>query len=83
MKRFFLSFWLFLMAVMVVAQDSIPGGDTPTGDDTNWVVVIIGAVIAVAEIVMRSVPKESLKGLIGLLIDVLKNISDYLNNKGK
>lgn len=72
-----------MMGLLVMAQDTIPGGDPPAVDDTNWIVVIIGAVIAVAEIVARSVPKESVKGLIGLVIDILKNVSDYLNNKEK
>ena len=56
-------------------------GDVP-GDETNWPVVIIGIVITIIEIVMRTIPNIKVTGIIGLVINLLKSISDYLN-RGK
>ena len=46
---------------------------------TEWIILIIG----IAEIVLRAVPNERTKGIIGYAIDALKVISDFFNRRGK
>lgn len=43
----------------------------------EWVVLVTG----IAEVVLRVVPNEKTKGIIGYAIDALKVISDFLNRK--
>ena len=43
----------------------------------------IGLVVVVAEVVLRAIPNEKAKGIIGYGIDVLKVISDFLNRREK
>lgn len=43
----------------------------------------IGLVVVVAEVVLRAVPNEKAKGIIGYAIDALKVISDFLNRREK
>ena len=43
----------------------------------------IGLVVVVAEVVLRAIPNERAKGIIGYGIDVLKVISDFLNRRGE
>lgn len=77
-KRVFVRIYfliLLLIPFVVFAQ-------TDSGDETNWVGVIIGALIAVAEIVLRAIPNPKFTGIIGLVINLLKVVSDWLNNKG-
>ena len=72
--------WAFLMMfilspIYLFAQD---GGV----DEINWPVWIIGIIVTVAEVVLRTIPNPKITGIIGLVINILKVISDYLNNKG-
>ena len=46
------------------------------------VVEWIGLVVIVAEVILRAIPDEKAKGIIGYGIDVLKVISDFLNRRG-
>ena len=46
------------------------------------VVEWIGLVALIAEVVLRAIPDERAKGIIGYGIDVLKVISDFLNRRG-
>ena len=43
----------------------------------EWIVLITG----IAEVVLRVIPNEKAKGIIGYGIDILKVISDFLNRK--
>ena len=45
----------------------------------EWSVLVTG----VAEVVLRAVPDERAKGILGYAIDALKVISDFLNRRGK
>jgi len=47
----------------------------------NWTMIIAGA-IGLIDLIARIYPNEKLKGILGFVIDVLKRLSDYLNNKG-
>ena len=42
----------------------------------------IGLIIAISEPIFRLIPNKKYNGLIGVIIDVLKKLSDYLN-RGK
>ncbi len=69
---------IVFMLLIFVSYAAMAQGDVP-GDETNWPVVIIGIVITIIEIVMRTIPNQKFTGIIGLVINLLKNISDYLN----
>ena len=43
----------------------------------------ISLVVIIAEVVLRAVPNEKAKGIIGYAIDALKVISDFLNRREK
>ena len=43
----------------------------------------IGLFVLVAEVVLRAIPNEKAKGIIGYGIDVLKVVSDFLNRREK
>ncbi|MHA2182224.1 MAG: hypothetical protein ACXAAH_12465 [Promethearchaeota archaeon] len=73
-------FNLFMFALFMFAFVPVFAQVEPT-EPTNWVVIIIGAVIAVIEIIMRAIPNPKTTGIIGLIINLLKQVSDYLNNK--
>lgn len=45
---------------------------------TLW---IIGLIIGISEVVLRAIPDEKIKGIIGYAIEGLKFISDYFNRK--
>jgi hypothetical protein len=47
------------------------------------VVEWISLFVLVSEVVLRAIPNEKAKGLIGYGIDVLKVISDFLNRREK
>lgn len=70
---------LSLLFIAITAQAQT----TEAADETNWPVLIIGIVITVVEIVARAVPNPKITGLIGLAVNLLKNISDYLNRGDK
>ena len=42
----------------------------------------IGLIIAISEPILRLIPNKKYNGLIGMIIDVLKKLSDHLN-RGK
>ena len=43
----------------------------------------ISLAVVIAEVVLRAVPDERAKGIIGYAIDALKVISDFLNRREK
>ena len=47
------------------------------------VVEWIGLVVVIAEVVLRAIPNEKAKGIIGYVIDALKVVSDFLNRREK
>ena len=71
-----LMFLVFMIALPVMAQGEIPV------EDPNWVIIIITAVIAVIEVIGRAIPGK-FNGIIGLIVDLLKYVSDYLNREEK
>ena len=75
------AYYIVFLLMMFVSVAAMAQGDVP-GDETNWPVVIIGIVITIIEIVMRTIPNTKVTGIIGLVINLLKSISDYLN-RGK
>lgn len=75
MKKLFALWYMnFLFIGALFAQ-------TETVDEVNWPVIIILIVIAGAEIVLRAIPGAKWTGLLGLVINLLKFLSDWLNNK--
>ena len=72
---------MLLGMLLLFAAPQLFAQGVQTGD-TNWPVTIIGIIIVVVEIVARSIDNPKVTGVIGLVINVLKNISDYLN-RGK
>ncbi len=74
-KLLVLSFLMILFIGSLFAQ-----GEAPV-EETNWVLIIIAGVIAVIEIIGRAIPNKNVTGILGLIINLLKQISDYLNNK--
>ena len=82
MKKFLgLLVALFFVAIWAAtgqAIEEVPAEST----GVDWV-VIIGVAVGVIEIVARAIPNPKWTGLIGLLINVLKDVSEWLNNKGK
>ena len=75
-KAFLLVFMLMFIPLLVFAQ-----GIGESGDETNWAIIIILIIIAGAEIILRAIPGAKWTGLLGLVINLLKFLSDWLNNK--
>jgi hypothetical protein len=80
MKNYLLSvlcLFALLLPVSVFAQD-----DSPIPPNVGeWLPYIIAIIVAVFDVVARLIPKGSWKGIVGLIIDVLKWVSDTLNRK--
>lgn len=73
---------LFLILLILVTPALVLAGDGEGISGWNWTMIIAGA-IGLIDLLARIYPNEKLKGILGFVIDVLKNLSDYLNNKGK
>ena len=56
-------------------------GEVVVEDNTNWALLIITGLVALAEVGLRAFPNKNITGIIGLIINLLKVASDYLNNK--
>ncbi len=50
-------------------------------ENTELTLWIIGLVIGLSEIVLRAIPNEKVKGIIGYAVEGLNFISDYFNRK--
>ncbi|MCH7826990.1 MAG: hypothetical protein IIC75_03280 [Bacteroidetes bacterium] len=74
-KAFSLAFMLMFISMSLCAQGGV------SVDETNWPVIIILIVIAGAEIILRAIPGAKWTGVLGLVINLLKFLSDWLNNK--
>jgi len=74
---------LLLSFLMIGFAGSLFAQGVGVVDETNWALLIITILIAVAEVVFRAVPDKKFTGPIGLLINLLKVASDYLNNKSE
>jgi len=77
MKNVFQKLMLFGMLLLFAAPQVFAQGVETS--ETNWPVVIIGAIIIVVEVIARSIDNPKVTGLVGLAVNLLKNISDYLN----
>jgi len=69
----------FLMACLCSGMLFAQGVEL--AEETNWPLIIIAGIIALAEVALRAFPDKNFTGLIGLIINLLKLGSDYLNNK--
>ena len=69
------------MLMMFVSMSVFAQGVGVEGDETNWAVIVILSLVAIAEIVLRAIPGAKWTGLLGLVINLLKFLSDWLNNK--
>lgn len=79
MKNFLASLMTLLVFLMipllVFGQVDVPAEEVPLA------VIIIGVIVAGAEVVLRLIPKKSWTGILGLIINVLKMASDWLNRE--
>ena len=77
MKKLFALWYMNLLFVGALFAQ------TKTVDEVNWPVIVILILVAGAEIVMRAIPGAKWTGVLGLVINLLKFLSDWLNNKGE
>ena len=72
---------LFMMAlflpVMLLAQDGEPG------EPVDIWVTVIAVLVILQEVVLRIWPNKNYNGLIGIIVNAIKWISDFLNRDKK
>lgn len=72
MKKVLLILFVFAsMPVMAQAEAT----------EIDWPILVAGIVLAVLEVAGRAIPDPKWNGPIGLLINLVKLVSDYLNRK--
>ena len=74
---------LLLSLLMIGFAGSLFAQGEVVANTINWPLLIIMGLIAVAEVALRAFPDKNFTGLIGLVINLLKQGSDYLNNKSE
>ena len=72
---------ILLSFLMIGFVGSLFAEGVEIAEETNWPLIIIAGIIALAEVALRAFPDKKFTGLIGLIINLLKLGSDYLNNK--
>ena len=81
MKNLVLRIKMFMLLMLFMAAPLFLYAQDGGTDETNWAVIVISALVLVAEVVARAIPNPKVTGIIGLVINLLKNVSDYLNRE--
>ena len=76
MKKILMFSLLMIVFLPLLAQ--VDG----TVEKTDWVVIIVTSLLGIIEVVGRWIPSK-FNGITGLVIDLLKGLSDYLNRDKK
>ena len=69
---------LILLIALVLVCSFAPAEPGPF--KVTWYLVI-GIVVGVYEVIVRLIPSVGQNGIIGKIIDILKWLSDFLNNR--